>query len=298
MSIARFSAIGLVAVLCLIGAGLAQDLEPYEETLEGTLVKFDMVPVPGGAYEFANPDTEETESLEIGPFWIGRTEVSWDEYDVFLLMLDYPEEERTVSAHGSSDEADEEALPPDGVSRPSKPYAAPDMGWGHQGYAAIHISYHAAATYCEWLSKKTGKHYRLATEAEWEYACRACELPAGPIEDADKLVEMAWYWDTSEEQAHELGTKAANAWGIHDMLGNAAEWVHGEGRKHFVRGGSWEDEAEDVHPAARKKQDRSWQMSDPQIPKSKWWLADGPFIGFRVVCDPNPPAAEGADAAE
>lgn len=250
-----------------------QPLKPYTETIQGTLVKFDMVPVPGGTYTITDPESGKTTKVAIKPFYIGKMEVTWDEYDVYLNKLDVPNQGATNGA--------------DAVSRPSRPYGAPDRGFGHQGYPAISITYHAAQEYCKWLSAKTGKKYRLPTEAEWEYACRAKTLPAGPISDRALLDRMAWHSGNSEATTHPVGTKQANAWGIHDMLGNVAEWCQPmDNDEPVVRGGAYSDSPEAVHPSARKRYSLDWQARDPQYPKSKWWLSDGPFVGFRVVCEP------------
>jgi len=247
-------------------------LAAYTETIPGTVVKFDMVPVPGGTYTITDPKTGKPEQVTIKPFYIGKTEVTWDEFDVFVHKLDAPDTQKTGGA--------------DAVSRPSKPYGAVDRGYGHKGYPAISMSYLSAQKYCEWLSAKTGKKYRLPTEAEWEYACRAGVLPAGPITDSELLDKLAWHWGNSDDKTHKVGTKQPNAWGIHDMLGNVAEWCQPmDDEVPVVRGGSFYDEPDKVHPAARKKYTPDWQMNDPQNPKSLWWLTDAPFVGFRVVCE-------------
>ena len=248
-------------------------LKPYTESIQGTLVKFDMVPVPGGSYTITNPDTGRSQKVAIKPFYIGKMEVTWDEYDVYLNKLDAPDSAGTGGA--------------DAVSRPSRPYGVPDRGFGHQGYPVISIAYNAAQEYCKWLSAKTGRKYRLPTEAEWEYACRAGSLPAGPIRDRALLDRLAWHSENSEASTHPVGTKQPNAWGIHDMLGNAAEWCQPmDNEEPVVRGGCYSDSPDKVHPSARKRYSLDWQARDPQYPKSKWWLSDGPFVGFRVVCDP------------
>jgi formylglycine-generating enzyme required for sulfatase activity len=247
-------------------------LAAYTETIPGTVVKFDMVPVPGGTYTITDPKTGKPRQVTIKPFYIGKTEVTWDEFDVFVHKLDAPDTQKTGGA--------------DAVSRPSKPYGAVDRGYGHKGYPAISMSYLSAQKYCEWLSAKTGKKYRLPTEAEWEYACRAGVLPAGPITDSELLDKLAWHWGNSEDKTHKVGTKQPNAWGIHDMLGNVAEWCQPmDDEVPVVRGGSFDDQPDKVHPAARKKYTPDWQMNDPQNPKSQWWLTDAPFVGFRVVCE-------------
>jgi len=140
----------------------------------------------------------------------------------------------------------------------------------------ISVSSKGAATFCEWLSKATGCRYRLPTEAEWEAAARA----DGAAQDLDAV---AWTKANSEAKTHPIGKKAANAWGFHDMLGNAAEWcTAGEG-KFVVRGGSYRDGPEGASATASVPANPAWNKSDPQVPKSKWWLADGGFIGFRIA---------------
>jgi formylglycine-generating enzyme required for sulfatase activity len=251
----------------------AEALKPYTEPIAGTTVKFDMVPVPGGTYEFADPAKSGAKrTVTLKPFWIGRTEVTWDEYDVYAFCLDVAEGEKDPTA--------------DAVSRPSKPYGDPTEGFGHEGYAAIGITHHAATCYCKWLSLKTGKKYRLATEAEWEYACRAGTLPAGPITDKALLDKHAWYKDNSDWKAQPVAKKEPNAWGIYDMLGNIAEWCAGTEERKVVRGGHWDAPAAQVHPAAFELDSEDWDISDPQFPKGLWWLQDAPFVGFRVVCEP------------
>lgn len=234
----------------------------YTETIPGTLVKFDMVRIPGGEIELADPAKKGAKrTVKIKPLWFGKTEVTWDEYDVFVFGLDVP-----AGKTGG----------PDAISRPSKPYGMADRGWGHQGYPAINLSFFGAEQYCKWLSKKTGKKYRLPTEAEWEYACRAGK----PVPSSQELEKYAWFW---QEKTQPVGKKLPNAWGLYDMYGNVGEWCVDLNGKPVVCGSSYDDLAKDVTPTRRRYPDPSWQANDPQSPKSKWWLSDGTFVGFRVV---------------
>ncbi|NUM75412.1 SUMF1/EgtB/PvdO family nonheme iron enzyme, partial [candidate division KSB1 bacterium] len=203
------------------------------------------------------------------PIWIGKTEVTWDEYDAYAL--------RPIK------DASSKIGELDAIAQPSKPYGAPDRGFGHKDYAALSMTFHAAQEYCRWLSAKTGKKYRLPTEAEWEYACRAGAT--GKLSQ-EKLNQQAWYGGNAEGKTHPVATKQPNAWGLHDMLGNAAEWVIGQDGTPLVAGGSFKNKAEQLDYSARAQQAPFWNMTDPQMPKSKWWLSDATFVGFRVACEP------------
>ena len=224
----------------------------YQETIPGTLVRFEMTPVPGGGTGSA--------AGAVAPFYLGRTEVTWDMYDVFALGLD-----------GKTPEG-----APDAVARPSRPYGAPDYGWGHAGYPAISIAREAADAYVAWLSKATGRRYRLPTEAEWEHA-------AGLAAAGVALGDVAWHRGDANARTHPVGAKRADALGLFDLFGNAAEWVVAADGGRVTRGGSFRDPLDRLGPSARAVQDEAWNERDPQLPKSQWWLSDGPFVGFRVA---------------
>ena len=238
----------------------------YTQKIGESLVTFDMVPVEGGTVRMTTPDG--IEEVKVGAFWISATEVTWDAYDIFAYQLDLPEAERIKNAEATT--------------RPSRPYESPDYGFGHQGYAAMSVTFHAAEQYTQWLSEKTGVKYRLATEAEWVHAVLAGEAEERVL-SAEELDAVAWYDANAGDKTHPVASKQPNALGLYDMLGNVQEWVVGYDEKPVTRGGSYRDEVEEVQFAMRAKQTRKWNERDPQIPKSKWWLSDGPMVGFRIV---------------
>lgn len=257
----RFAAL-LVFVMCFGSLVKAQAAPAaYTESIPGTVVTFDMVPIPAG--EIAMPDPAKKgamRKIKVGPFWMSKTEITWDAYDVFVYRLDIPQ--------GSKDK--------DAITRPSKPYGEADRGYGHRGYPVINVSYLGAQAFCKWLSAKTGHRYRLPTEAEWQYAC----LAGKPAPTGDALKDYAV---VCAEKTAPVGSKKPNAWGLYDMLGNVAEWCVDLKGRPVVCGGSFEDKIEKVKPTARQYQTERWQENDPQDPKSKWWLSDGQFVGFRVI---------------
>ncbi len=222
------------------------------EAIAGTTVSFEMVMVPKGA--------------TAGPFYIGRTEVTWDMYDVFALGLDTPESRPAGS---------------DGVARPSNPYGAPDYGWGHAGYPAISVTKQAAEAYAKWLSQKTGRVYRLPSEIEWLHVAT---LAAGPDGLApERRDSVGWHRENAAARSHPVASKAPDRLGLFDLFGNAAEWVVAPDGQLVTRGGSFRDGPDGIGPAVRAAQDEYWNERDPQLPKSRWWLSDGPFVGFRLV---------------
>ncbi|MBX3364779.1 MAG: formylglycine-generating enzyme family protein [Phycisphaeraceae bacterium] len=231
----------------------------FWQDIPSAAFRFEMLPIPG------DPDQN------IKPFWMSRFEITWEAFDVFLYELDA-----------------QLPLPEgvDAITRPSKPYLPPDRGFGHEGYAAISMSYQNAQAFCRWLSVRSGRTYRLPTVAEWRHAAMAGQ-PITLANDPARLAEHAWFADNAEGKTHPVGRKKPNAWGLHDMLGNVMEWCTDADGKGVAMGGSYRDPAERLDPAVVTPADRAWNASDPQVPKSAWWLADAPFIGFRVVCE-NP----------
>ena len=286
----------------------AKSMKPYTDYLVGHAVSFDMLPIPGGEYTMGSPETEKGRKADEGPqhqrqikpFWMGKTEVTWDEYELFQ----FPEEERKRRIMRKS--PTEAHIQADIVARPTTPYVEMSFGMGKEGYPCISMTQHAANSYCKWLSAKTGHFYRLPTEAEWEYACRAGTTTAYSFgDDARQLEKYAWYVDNSEGKYQKVGKKLPNPWGLHDMHGNVAEWTLDQYEPdayakfkggmtnlfipstqpypHVARGGSWDDDPVKLRSAVRRASDKTWKMQDPQLPKSIWYLTDAQFLGFRVV---------------
>jgi formylglycine-generating enzyme required for sulfatase activity len=274
--------------------------QPYKNTIPNTVVSYEMLPVPGGEFTMGTPESEPGRSpdegpqrkIKVEPFWMGKFEVTWDEYRFFMFQNLANEK---LGADPSLD----------AISRPTKPYVEMSFGMGINGFPAISMTQHAANKYAQWLSAKTGHFYRLPTEAEWEYACRA-----GKTEDA-KLGEVAWFVDNSSEKYQLVGKKKPNAFGLHDMLGNVAEWTldqydpkafskplpaagyvpSTEPYPHVSKGGGWSDDSSRLRCGARLGSDPSWKMQDPQLPKSIWYLTDAQFQGFRLVRPLKTPTA-------
>jgi formylglycine-generating enzyme required for sulfatase activity len=291
-------------------------METYTETINGTQITFDMVAIKGGTFKMGSPASEEGRrddegpqvDIQVSPFWIGKHEVTWNEYELFM----YPEEMARLLNAGD-DYHDPLA---DAVTKPTKPYVEMSFGMGKDGYPAISMTQHAANKYCQWLSAKTGHFYRLPTEAEWEYACRAGTTTAFWWGDnPDDVEKYEWYADNADFKYQKVGTKKPNPWGLYDMHGNVAEWVldayTADGYQLFkdqlqidpwnvaktlyprtARGGSWDDYQESMRSAARRGSNPEWKMQDPQLPKSIWYLTDAQVLGMRVVRPLKVPSKE------
>jgi len=141
------------------------------------------------------------------------------------------------------------------------------------------MSFHAAHEFARWLSQKTGHKYRLPTEAEWIHACTSGA--AGPAAGG-ALASRAWFADNAADQTHAVGTLPPDAHGLHDMLGNVSEWVVAQADS-VVMGGNFLSDPANVTCTSKRRQTDAWSMRDPQLPKSRWWLTDAPFVGFRLV---------------
>ncbi len=274
----------------------AGDVKPYTAKIPNSDVTFQMVPIPGGEFRMGTPDSEKghrkdegpVHAVKVEPFWMSAHEVTWDEYRLFMF------------AKQAGETTKDERV--DAVSRPTRPYVEMSFGMGINGFPAISMTQHAANKYAQWLSAKTGQFYRLPTEAEWEYACRAGSTTAYPSgDDPKQLGEYAWFDDNADGKYQKVAAKKPNAWGLYDMLGNVMEWTLDQygsypagapagawvkstkSYPHAVRGGNWADGAEKCRCGTRVPSDASWKMQDPQLPKSIWYHTDAQWLGFRLV---------------
>ncbi len=180
---------------------------PFQDKLlDGNLAP-EVILLKGGFFLMGQediPDALPIHEVEIKGFAIGRYPVTFNEYDLFCIM--------------------------------TKRKILKDKGWGRKYRPVINISWKDAAAYCAWLSKQTNYEYRLPTEAEWEYACRAGSNTMYYFGDnEEKLSEYAWYLENAEGKTHPVGEKKPNVWGLYDMHGNIWEWTASVYAKKYKR---------------------------------------------------------------
>ena len=292
---------------------------PYAETVPGTDATMEMVPIPGGTFLLGSPESEPGRKPDEGPeirvrvepFWMARHEVTWGQ---FREYMDLHDDFRTFENEKRRLVTDENRV--DAITAPTvlyEPAFTFEFGDDPQ-LPAVMMTQYAAKQFSKWLSLTTEQQYRLPSEAEWEYACRAGRSTRWSFgDDPEQLDQYAWYaGNTNEAGPRKVGTKAPNAWGLYDMHGNVAEWVldayleDGYARlagqndltaldaiatsdevwPRVVRGGSWECSATDCRTSSRFRSNHvDWQLSDPMLPPSPWWFTEEPTrgLGFRLV---------------
>jgi len=298
----------------------------FTEKVPGSTISFNMVAIPGGKFKIGSPENESyrrpdegpMKEIELSPFYMAEVEVTWNEFLVFYSQTGREGRTTDVKSNPAVGEVD-------AISGPTPPYGQPDQNWGLGNRPAITMRYATAETYCKWLSKKTGKKYRLPTEAEWEYACRAgSQTPyffAGEPKkyskdrfmnkifgaDTINIARYVIYSGNSMSKTQLPNAVKPNPFGLKNMLGNVAEFCSdwyapdayssltdgikdpkgpASGTERVIRGGSFKSEPAEVRCATRDfTQDEAWMRTDPQIPKSIWWYSDCNTIGFRVVCE-------------
>jgi formylglycine-generating enzyme required for sulfatase activity len=271
----------------ILSAERERALKPKETFRECKKDCPEMVLIPAGSFIMGSPESETGRLAHEGPqhevtiakpFAVSKFEVTWDEWDA------------CASYHGC-------------------PQDIPDSAWGHKKRPVINVTWEQVQQYVTWLSKMTGKSYRLLTEAEWEYAARAGANTAYSWGDAigegnANCSGCGSQWE--DVQTAPVGSFAANPFGLQDMHGNVWEWVEdcyqsnydeaptdGTARispdctNHVVRGGSWV--AWQVPRTGRSARGGSWvwvQVPQPARSASRENYAKNnlrSFIGFRVA---------------
>ena len=167
--------------------------------------------------------------------------------------------------------------------------------WKDEDLPIVSVSWEEEVAFCRALSalpaeRRAGRVYRLPTEAEWEYACRAGTTTAYSFGDDESLLgDFAWFNDNSWSQTHPVGQKQPNGWGLYDMHGNVWEWCSdwsgdygavaatdpqgpAQGSRRVLRGGCWNSTA-GYCPSAHR------HLYDPSIPSV--------FHGFRLALSPS-----------
>jgi len=206
------------------------------------LIGPEMIILPGGRFRMVDTmigNAQAMREVELDSFALGRYPVTFTEYNQFC---------RATGRRGPKDE-----------------------GWGRERRPVINVSWHDAADYCDWLSRVTGRNYRLPTEAEWEYGCQAGSESMYCFGDNEhELQDYAWYVKNSSGKTQPVGEKKANAWGLYDMHGNVWEWCadwygkdyapscpvrnpigNEQGAGRILRGGSWDSNSKFVSSSFR-----------------------------------------------
>jgi formylglycine-generating enzyme required for sulfatase activity len=219
-------------------------------------VTLDMTGLPPGQVTLSDRRTRRSWPVDLAPFRLGTFPVTQAQYF------------RVTGERPSASSGD--ALPVEGVSW----WDAVRFCNALSERDGLPPAYRIDADDIDW--DRTASGYRLPTEAEWEYACRAGTAGPryGPLDD------IAWHRGNSAERVHRVGGKAANPWGLHDMLGNTWDWcwdvydaeVYGPYR--VLRGGGWFDEHWSCRASVRRRSHPSLRLDD---------------VGFRVARSGRPP---------
>ena len=306
-------------------AATEAEMKTYTEMIPGTNLTFTMVPIKGGKFTMGSPDGEEGRNddegpqieIEVKPFWMEEHETTWLAFEQFALK-------HLRQGRRQTDVLTERERLADALAAPTNLWGISDShdNKGKAGYPAAGMTIYAAQVYCKWLTAITGRYYRLPTEAEWEYACRAGTATRFSFgDDEGDIDDYAWWFDNTMGDVQQVKQLKPNPWGLYDMHGNVAEWVleryaadtyanrqpgtfatpvrpalsrvGGQDGINVVRGGSADsDEPADLRSARRLRYDERWRADDPQFPKSIWWITNNPSVGFRVVRPLEPPKTE------
>lgn len=290
--------------------GKDEKLVPFGETLASG-AKIEMLPVKGGEFTWRGEQKDDVLKVKISPFWMSKHEITWEAYEPFMLPQ-IPREKDGLPMDFMRGQIKNDI---EFIARPTPPYHPMTFGMKRDGHPALSMTQHAANKYCQWISFQTGHFYRLPTEAEWEFACRASQDGNSSWgSDASKAGEYAWFGGATEHY-NIPGKKKPNALGIHDMHGNVLEWTLDQyvpHRKnyfgkdavvdpwvkatkpypHVTKGGHWQHSLEEISAAARHQSTPIWKVADPNRPRSLWYHTTTPWLGLRVVRPEKIPTAE------
>ena len=297
-----------LAILSFCFSFAQDEFIEYNQYILDNNLNLEMRPIVGGQFLMGSPVNENNRLADEGPvhkvevdsFWMAKYETTWDLYNLFTSRSF----DNLQPKFSSNNEVN---IDVDAVSGATTPYVEMSFGMGTDGFPAISMTQLAAKKFCQWLSAITGNFYRLPTEAEWEYACRAGTQSSYSFgDDINELSDYAWFKDNSGNKYQKVGLKLPNNWGLYDMHGNVSEWTldayssttylkslqnlsknpYTKPLKLYprvVRGGSWKNSNYRLRSASRQASSKQWKKQDPQIPRSKWWHTAAQFVGFRVV---------------
>jgi len=237
----------------------------YTETIPATQIQFEMVLVPGDS------------DSQVKPLYIGKHEVTWNEFMPWVDGRDLED---------LNDLGELRAM----KRRPSSPYGSVDRGFGMDQRPALGMSRLSASLYCQWLSKQTGRKYRLPTEKEWEriYAAGGGSLEGPPTADEAQstavYVKNSFNDDIDDWATKPMGATVPNGLGVYDMAGNVCEWVVETGDERVARGGHYRSKLDKLG-VGRHVEGPYWNRDYPNEPKSIWWFINARWVGFRIVCE-------------
>ena len=271
----------------------------YTENIDGAAI--DMISIKGGTFDMGQPepnmikegatiDEQPVHAVTLSSFYIGKTEVTVAQFKAFIDATKYQTDAEKGGA--SAFYSDNKWKNKDGLNwrhnaagnlRPTSEYNHP----------VIYVSWNDALAFCMWLNVKTGKSYRLPTEAEWEYVATtgpgSKRIRWSGTDTDSNLENYAWYVNNSQLTTNPVGQKQPNRLGVYDLSGNVFEWCQDwygaksynsspkdnpkgpvSGTNRVDRGGSWGDSPISLRAANR----------DNFLPKNR-----SNTLGFRLVCD-------------